>query len=123
MMCPSNNDQNQAYQIRFDGNSDIATWGSLTSVTDQWNFSSSITYVPDQLYRIALRVKANDVRFFVDGVSQGGPDGSVSLRTDLTRCFIGAAAAFGQPHAGIIRSVKYYKEHFTDAQLAAVTTS
>ena len=124
MMVPSDNDQNKAYQIRFDGGpADIATWGSLTSVTDQWNFSSSLTYVPDQLYRIALRVKANDVRFFVDGVSQGGPDTSVSLRTDLTRCFIGSSAGFGQPNAGIIRSVKYYKEHFTDAQLAAVTTS
>jgi len=124
MMVPSDDDQNKAYQIRFDGGpADIATWGSLTSVTDQWNFSSPITYVPDQLYRIALRVKANDVRFFVDGVSQGGPDTSVSLRTDLTKCYIGASASFGQPHAGIIRSVKYYKEHFTDAQLAAVTTS
>jgi len=70
-----------------------------------------------------LRVKANDVRFFIDGISRGGPDGSVSLRDDLTRCYIGAAANFGQAHSGIIRSIKYYKEHFTDAQLAAVTTS
>ena len=123
MMVTSDNDQNKAYQIRFDGNDDIATWGSLTSVTDQWGFSSPITYVPDQLYKIALRVKANDVRFFIDGISRGGPDGSVSLRDDLTRCYIGAAANFGQAHSGIIRSIKYYKEHFTDAQLAAVTTS
>ena len=122
MMIPSDDNQNKAYQIRFDGNADIATWGSLTSVTDQWNFSSSITYVPDQLYKIALRVKLNDTRFFIDGISHGGPDTSVSLRTDLTKCYIGAAASFGQPNTGIIRSVKYYKEHFTDPQLAAVTS-
>ena len=122
MMTPSNDDQNRAYQIRFDGNADIATWGSLTTVTDQWNIGTSVNYVPDQLYKIGLRVKANDVHFYIDGTSHG-TDGSVSLRTDLTRCFIGATAGFGQPYSGIIRSVKYYTEHFTDAQLAAVTTS
>lgn len=123
-LSPSDRNQDKSYQVRFDGNTKLASWGSFSSVTDQWNINTSNNnpnYVRNQLYKIGIRVKQDDLAFYVNGLLVGA-DGGVNLRQDITDIAIGNTVNNSQGMEGIIRSVKYYREHFTNAQLAHATT-
>ena len=122
-LAPSSNLQDQSYQVRFDGATKPTTWGSLTSAVDQWNINTSNSnpnYVTGQLYKIGLRVKQNDVAFYVDG-NQVGTDTSVSLREDIRKLQVGSTIDGSQPMSGAIRSIKFYPAHLSNAQLAHLT--
>lgn len=134
MVAPST-DQNQAYQVRFNGydrfnafgsgvGGQIQSWGSYTSVTDQWVLTDSVNgYTPNERYLIALGLQTNNVSLVVNGRLIGTNTGAV-LRNDIGKLQVGgtvSTSAPGQPYSGIISKLLYYPFRFTNQQLINLT--
>jgi len=130
-------DANQSYQIRFDGydrfntygtgiGGYVASWGSYTSIVDQWNFNNQnnkIGWTPGERFLIALGLQTNNVSLIVNGKLTGNDTGA-TLRA-IYNLQIGGTVHTngfpGQPYSGVISKILYYPERLSDTVLLRLT--
>lgn len=125
-MSPSNLNQDQSYQVRFDGLTGLTSWGSFTSVTDQWSFgptglSGTHSYTRNTRLTFGLGLEQNNIVFYRDGLLHGS-DSSANFRTDISHMALGGTVNNGnQLLYSCIKKLVYYPERLSNEQIRVMT--